>query len=531
MTLTQTLVSKDPESGLFTTTETITTTFSPTSIAPADPARTSEVVGRATETAIPKIPSVKTQPKSGLSKGAMNGIIAGAVVILVVILITAFFILRKLKKVSRHPEHYSGHEVNINKLDVSGGSGGSNGGRSGNEMVAQSTVSFDPLMIRSEQTTPRLQRPSMTHPASSDTDPYGYTYSGNSTPPIPAPYVHGQSYPSGYVSVPVNDAGYFDQNTGQPYQVQHDASGAVAYTPPYNNRISEISSTRYSTVTGTDQNLRFGHDSYNSSQGHPSRPSIASIGSHGRQRSDTSDYSQGSADSNPPLNELDGRRISLPESELDSTTTAWGKRASGIAASSSMREGATHNRKSKSGWNFMHNRKRSLPGVQAQPLSGGGRLEGVAETEHDGGILGLPAEAPGKGKSKTKAADWTRPKILTKDSTDRDQSPAKKGRSRSDSVVPTVAMYSYANQEESNRLPGGSPATPIARRGSAQNFPAQPVNMPSRTEGAPQGSILAITSVETRVGEAELGRSSGEVKKEGVMVSTYEVMDDRDRIR
>lgn len=508
-TLVITSVFRDSNQDLTTTTATITTAYQLSSIPTiATTAGPTKIV--VTETAIPKIAAVDTTSNSGMSKGTMNGIIVGAVVALVLIMLAAWFIIRRLNYLTRMREFPAYADVGpSHKHNLSGDLGKPNLSRVGGEMTAvgsphspfgasQRNMSIDPLVIASGSTTPRQTRPSMSHGNSADTNIYGY---GSSPPPIPAPYLWNQ----GYAQVSDNEGTYLAQSK----HTSVDSNGGVdTYSPGYGGQAIEVSRESY---LQHDQNLRFGHDS-------STRQSLAST--HGRQWSDASDVSNTSNNSGRAPSELDGRRVSTgsPYSETGMRpSNGTGQRPSGEGRSRS--------------WTFMPaggHRKRSgtaftlpaLYGGSATPLSGGGRLEGVVEAETDAsqstGLLGMARKKGGRPRASTRNSDAS--SVTAR---------GPQSRSASEGHIPQIM---YTNQAESHCLPTVPDSPPIARAASQYAGPlgAHPMMHPLMEFSS--NDILVTTTTETsteRTGQHTQGSDATEADyeraKKEVLVQTREV--------
>ena len=510
-TLVLTSAFRDGSSNLVTTTATITTAYQPSTVSaiPTTAGPTRMVITEtAIPTAIPQIEAVNTTPRTGMSKGTMNGIIAGAVVALALILLGAWLIIRRLNKLARirqytdHAGPSPGHKHNL-----SGDSGNSGLSNVGGEMAAvkdhhsraeasQSSMPIDPLFMAAGSTAP-FSRPSLSHGNSAETDIYGY---GTSPPPIPAPYVWNQ----GYTHVSNNERSYF----AQPDQAStHHGSGVGTYSPAEIGRASRVS--RDSDLR--DQNLRFGHDS--------NRQSLVST--HGRQWSDASDVSNNS--SNPP-SELDGRRVSA--GDLDSEV--------GFGPTSGIARRPSAERRSSS-WSFMTtggHRRRSGSGLalnalafgSSAPLSGGGRLEGVAEAEtdatHSTGLLGKAKRKEGRPRAATRGGHSSSA-----------TAGGHQGRSASEGITPQIM---YTNQAISHSLPAVQYSPPVTR--AEPQFSAGPLSPHSSTMHPPleysSSDILVTTTTEMSTeafqgGQYTQGTDESNAGKKKVNVRTREV-DPRD---
>lgn len=504
-TLVLTSVFRDSNQDLTTTTATITTAYQPSSIPTiATTVGPTRIV--VTETAIPKIAAVDTTPNTGMSKGTMNGIIAGAVVALVLIMLVGWFIIRRLNYLARMRELPAYANVDPgHKHNLSGDSANSNLSRVGGEITAvdspgppfgafQGNISVDPPFIASGSTTPRRPRPSMSHGNSSDTDIYG-----SPPPPIPAPYVWNQ----GYAQVSNNEGSYFAHSK----HTSMDSNGGVGtYSPAYGGHASEVNRESYLT----DQNLRFGHDT-------STRQSLAST--HGRQWSDASDVSNNSNNSGRATSELDGRRVSVGSSTTETGNNprgGVGGRPSGERRARSWTIIPAGGRRNSSG---AGSTLPTLYGGPSAPLSGGGRLEGVAEAETDAsqstGLLGMVRKKGDRPRASTKNSDAS--SVTAR---------GPQSRSASEGHIPQIM---YTNQAESRSLPIVPDSPPVARAvpqfaGPLSAHPTMhsPVEFSSR-------DILVTTTTETsteRTGQHTQGSATEaeyERAKKEVLVRTREV--------
>ncbi|RAL67671.1 hypothetical protein DID88_008415 [Monilinia fructigena] len=245
-----------------------------------------------TATAIPKVEATSgsTPTNTGLTKPEIGGIIGGAAFILLVILIATFFILRRLKKVSKRYEAKT--------------ASGSSGPRSRRHRPSysspsdMSSISFDPLQMSQSGMSYSVRNDS--HPT---TEPFSFNrHDGPEgiTPPTFNPY--SPSSPNrynnsrarikarGYYPVATSDSAYSQTSSGR-------RNPSVESTPPLQQPQSYFDIPPHSYPQSElpdfrNQNLRHGHD-----VSPVLRPS-----QHGRNWSDASDVS---ASSSSPLVELD----------------------------------------------------------------------------------------------------------------------------------------------------------------------------------------------------------------------------------
>lgn len=525
--LTQTSVYRDDDKNLRTTVAVITTAFQPATVPTiATTAGPTRIV--VTETAVAKIAAVDTQPRSGTSKGTMNGIIAGAVIALVLILLGAWFIIRRLNFLARRSRELevfaatAGSGSGHHKHNLSGDFGVSGSGRGETktgrnshghrpDFLSHSNMSMDPLFNASGSTTPRPPRPSFSHGTSTDTDIYGHSTSQlQSSPPIPAPYVWNQ----GYNPIFNNEGSYFSQNQNKHASID-SAGGVSTFLPAYNGTACEVSPESFSR----NQNLWLGRDSQ--------RQSLQST--HGRQWSDASDMSHASNSSggNAP-SELDGRRVSvgspLGSPDLEpamSSRSGIGRRPSGERRTRSWTFMNVGGRGRRGSSGFALN---TLVGGPSVPLSGGGRLEGVQEAENDAthstGLLGKAKKMEGRPRASTKGSDISR--VVYRG--------PPQSRSNSEGQIPQIM---YTHQAENHSLPRIPDSPPVARAAPHLAGPLSPmstVHLPSEWS---RNDILVTMSTEiTSDGiqniqaEGTRNTQNGTDKKE-VLVQTREV-DPRD---
>ena len=524
--LTQTSVYRDDDKSFRTTVAVITTAFQPSTVPTiATTAAPTRIV--VTETAIAKIAAVDTQPRSGMSKGTMNGIIAGAVIALVLILLGAWLIIRRLNFLARRSRELevfaatAGSGSGHHKHNLSGDSGVSGSGRG--EMttvrnshghrpdhISHSNMSIDPLFNVSGSTTPRLPRPSFSHNTSTDTDIYGYgTSQSQSPPPIPAPYVWNQ----GYNPISNNEGSYFFQSQSKHASID-SAGGVGTLLPAYNGNASEVSRESFLR----NQNLWLGRDSQ--------RQSLQST--HGRQWSDVSDMSHASNSSGGnALSELDGRRVSVgsPLGSPDSEPA--------ICPRSGIDRRPSGERRTRS-WTFMNVGGRgrrgssgfalnTLVGGPSTPLSGGGRLEGVQEAENDAthgtGLLGKAKKKEGRPRASTKGSDVST--VVYR---------GPQSRSNSEGQIPQIM---YTHQAENHSLPRIPDSPPVGRAAPHLAGPLSPRSTVHPPLEWSRNDILVTTSTETTSDsiqniqtEGTRDTQNGTDKKE-VLVQTSEV-DPRD---
>ena len=519
--LTQTSVYRDDDKSLRTTVAVITTAFQPSTVPTiATTAGPTKIV--ITETAIAKIAAVDTQPRSGMSKGTINGIIAGAVIALILILLGAWFIIRRLNFLARRSRELevfaatAGSGSGRHKHNHSGDSGVSGSGSGRGEMtkvrnthghrpdhLSHSNMSIDPLFNASGSTTPRLPRPSFSHGTSSDTDIYGYGASQSQSPPIPAPYVWNQ----GYNPISNNEGSYFPPSQSKHASID-SVGGLGTFSPAYNGNATDVSRESFLR----NQNLWLGRDSQ--------RQSLQST--HGRQWSDTSDMSHASNSSggNAP-SELDGRRVSVgcPFGSPDSDPAA--------SAPSDIGRRPSGERRTRS-WTFMNvggRGRRGSPGFALNtlvggpsiPLSGCGRLEGVQEAENDGmhstGLLGKVKKKGGRPRASTKGSDIST--VVYR---------GPQSRSNSEGQIPQIM---YMHQAENHSLPRIPDSPPLSRAGPHLAGPLSPRSTVHPPLEWSSNDILFTT--ETRTDSMHNTQEDGtrdtqnETDKKGVLVQTKEV--------
>lgn len=516
--LTQTSVYRDDDKSLRTTVAVITTAFQPSTVPTiATTAGPTRIV--VPETAIAKIAAVETQPRSGMSKGTMNGIVAGAVIALVLILLGAWFIIRRLNFLERRSREFdvfaatagsgSGHKHNLSGDSGVSGSGrgemttirNSHGHRP--DRLSRSNMSIDPLFNASGSTTPHLPQPSFFHGTSTDSGIYGDDTS-YSQPPIPAPYVWNQ----GYTHVSNNEGSYFSQSK----HASIDSAGGVGtFSPAYNGAVSEVSRESFLR----NQNLWLGRDSQ--------RQSLQST--HGRQWSDASDMSHArkSSGGNAP-SELDGRRVSVgsplgnPDSEpATSPFSGIGRRPSGERRTRSWTFMNVGGRGRRGSPGFALN---TLVGGPTTPLSGGGRLEGVQEAEsdatHSTGLLAKVKKKEGRPRASTKGSDVST--VVYR---------GPQNRSNSEGQIPQIMYTHQAENHSLPRIPDFPPAARTAPQFAGPLSPRSTVHPPLEWS---RNDILVTTETTTdnidTQADGTRGTQNGTYKKE-ILVQTREV-DPRD---
>lgn len=357
--------------------------------------------------------------------------------------------------------------------------------------TSQRNMSTDPLFA-SGPTTPRLPRPSMSHSTSNETDIYGA-----SPPPIPAPYVWNQ----GYTHVANNEGSYFTQSQRTP---MNSSGGIGTYSPAYGGHASDLSRESY---LRDNQNLRFGHDT-------SMRQSLVST--HGRQWSDASDVSNNSNNNGNAPSELDGRRVSVTSQASET----------GMSPGSAMRPSGERRTRS---WTFIPSggRKRSGAGLALQtlyggpstPLSGGGRLEGVAEAEtdasHTTGLLGKAMKKGGRPRASTKGSDMSVTTVR-----------GLQGRSASEGQIPQIM---YTHQAENHSLPTvpDSPPTTRAVPHLAGPLTAHPTPHPPLLFSTGDINVAATETSTERTEQHTQGSETTEADyeraKKEVLVQTREI--------
>ncbi|KAA8572680.1 hypothetical protein EYC84_003274 [Monilinia fructicola] len=293
-TLTETYTTTDSSSHTQIVTSTLVTASTPAS--PSVAANTSKASAvpklTPTATAIPKVEATSgsTPTSTGLTKPEIGGIIGGAAFILLVILIATFFILRRLKKVSKKYEAKtaSGSSVPRSRRHRPSYPSPSD----------MSSISFDPLQMINSETSHSVRNNShpTTEPFSSD------RHDGPEviTPPTFNPYspfspncytnTRARTQAHGYYPVATSDSAYSQTSSGR-------RNPSVESTPPLQQPQSYFDIPPHSYPQSElpdfrNQNLRHGHD-----VSPVRRPS-----QHGRNWSDASDVS---ASSSSPLVELD----------------------------------------------------------------------------------------------------------------------------------------------------------------------------------------------------------------------------------
>ncbi|QSZ30719.1 hypothetical protein DSL72_000277 [Monilinia vaccinii-corymbosi] len=294
-TLTETYTTTDSNSQTQTVTSELATASTPASPSVASNTSKASAVPKITPTAtaIQKVEATgeSTPTSSGLTKPEIGGIIGGAAFILLVILIATFFILRRLKKVSK-------------KYEEAKTRSGSSGPRSRRHRPSypspsdMNSISFDPLQMSNSEVSYSVRNNShpTTEPFSSD------RHDGPEvvTPPTFSPYSpfspnsynnsRAQTHARGYHPVATSDSVYSQTSSSR-------RNPSVESTPPLQQPQSyfDVPSQPHPQSELPDfrnQNLRHGHD-----VSPVRRPS-----QHGRNWSDASDVS---ASSSVPLVELD----------------------------------------------------------------------------------------------------------------------------------------------------------------------------------------------------------------------------------
>ncbi|KAF7919860.1 uncharacterized protein EAE98_009094 [Botrytis deweyae] len=292
-TLTETLTTTDSNSHTQTITSTLVAASTPAS--PSVPANTSKASAvpklTPTATAIPKVEATNgsTPTSSGLTKPEIGGIIGGAAFILLVILIAAFCILRRLKKATKAFKEAKTRS-------------GSNVPRSHRHRPSypspsdMSSISTDPLQMTSSEASRSVRNYS--HPTTERFSSDRHDGPEVVTPPSFNPYspFSPHAYPGnraqtqgrGYYPVATSDSAYSQTSSGR-------RNHSVESTPPLQQPQSyfDIPPHQQSELPDfRNQNLRHGHD-----VSPIRRPS-----QHGRNWSNASDVS---ASSSSPLVELD----------------------------------------------------------------------------------------------------------------------------------------------------------------------------------------------------------------------------------
>ncbi|KAM0154310.1 hypothetical protein ACHAQE_000814 [Botrytis cinerea] len=297
-TLTETLTTTDSDSRTQTLTSTLVTASTPAS--PSVAANTSKASAvpklTPTATAIAKVEATSgsatsggATTSSGLTKPEIGGIIGGAAFILLVILIAAFCILRRLKKATKAFKEAKTRS-------------GSNAPRSHRYRPSypspsdMSSISTDPLQMTSSEASRSVRNYS--HPATERFSSDRHDGPEVVTPPSFNPYspFSPHAYPSnraqtqgrGYYPVATSDSAYSQTSSGR-------RNPSVESTPPLQQPQSyfDIPPHQQSELPDfRNQNLRHGHD-----VSPIRRPS-----QHGRNWSNASDVS---ASSSSPLVELD----------------------------------------------------------------------------------------------------------------------------------------------------------------------------------------------------------------------------------
>ncbi|CAD6439822.1 3a4d98ff-1986-4f8b-a5db-052ce4667ebf [Sclerotinia trifoliorum] len=294
-TLTETMTTTDSNSNTQTLTSTLVTASTPASPSVAVNTSKASAVPKLTPTAtaIAKVKatteSTSTPTSSGLTKPEIGGIIGGASFILLVILIAAFCILRRLKKATKAYKEAKSRS-------------GSSVPRSHRHRPSypspsdMSSISFDPLQMSGSQSSQSVRNKShpTTEPFSFDrhdgpevvTRPIFNTYSPFS--PHAYPNIVSQTQGRGYYPVATSESVYSQTSSGR-------RNPSVESTPPLQQPQSyfDIPPRQQSGIPDfRNQNLRHGHD-----VSPVRRPS-----QHGRNWSNASDVS---ASSSSPLVELE----------------------------------------------------------------------------------------------------------------------------------------------------------------------------------------------------------------------------------
>jgi hypothetical protein len=272
-------------------TETTTSTIL-NEITPTIPVAATSVPSSGADNVVPKVTSVasaiaKTAATStgGLTKPQLDGIIAGAVILLVVILALAFIIVFRLNKVKKAVESNSKSYRSYHSGTLSGRS--KKKPPKAPTTLDMETLSVDPFMMTPSEADKSVRHPSQPNPIHSiahevDASPALTSHPFIPNAPLSPPH---HSYARGYAPVA----------TSEPP------------SPPYQNRPGD-SPTRHGRTPSDaapvpdlrDQNLRFGHLDPLSPPPASKRQSL-----HERQwsgGSNTSKFSQGSS----TMSELDG---------------------------------------------------------------------------------------------------------------------------------------------------------------------------------------------------------------------------------
>jgi hypothetical protein len=236
-----------------------------------------------TNTAIPKtLPTSSATSNNGLTKPELGGIIGGASVFLIVIILVAFVIIRKLNKT-----------IKVTELANSRGTSSQRRSSRQTQSMQQDldNMSVDPLMMTPSEVSSSVRRSSRqsalhttTHELASPASPPVFYHPFQTNSP------HAQ-YQQGYNPVASSDYQYSDSNggygrnqsfEGSDLNGQNPNGGYFDYAPQSNRRYSQVSSipTR--------------------------RPS-----QHNRNWSDASDFSAVSQGSDPAELSGDERRSSL----------------------------------------------------------------------------------------------------------------------------------------------------------------------------------------------------------------------------
>ncbi|KFY48072.1 hypothetical protein V495_01641 [Pseudogymnoascus sp. VKM F-4514 (FW-929)] len=322
-------------------------------------------IPRFTPTSLP-VAKVASTPgsSSGLSKGALAGIIVGVVLILIAIIGTGWFLLRRINAVAKSEgRHTSGSGSNRTPMSKNRSGGPKGGPSSGPTNIDFDNMSIDPLMMTSSGTaTPHLSRPTPTHNSSYDTQVTQINQPLQSpalSPPLPSPYTSTLGNPQGgYQAVPLADAQYFDTRHHSGQGGQGSPNNVSPYSPGYPTSASWGEPLADPAVR--DQNLRFG------------RPSAPPGGNrHWSQISDVSALSAGSGPGSG-VAELDPRGGLL---EMAGSEAAAG------GAGAGNRSSVDSHKKTKSFEFMAHRRKRSSAGsgveAGAAGASGAGNRSSV----------------------------------------------------------------------------------------------------------------------------------------------------------
>lgn len=152
------------------------------------------------------------------------------------------------------------------------------------------------------------------------------------------------------------------------------------------------------------------------------------------------------------------------------------------------------------------------------PLSGGGRLEGVAEADtdasHSTGILGKAKRKEGRPRASTKDSD-------TSTATARGQ----QSRSHSEGMIPQIM---YMNQAESHSLPTVPDSPAVTRAVPQFSGPLSPHSTVHPPLECSSNDIPVTTTTETSTesderGDYTQGTDGGNVDKKEILIRTTEV--------